>query len=314
MPTKPHITTERETMSYDTELGKHYLLLRRKSLLSGLSKSNTIPYVLKYVEALSAASNNSIPHIVDLGCSEGDILNEINNYTRDKVISLTGIDYNRSIIQKAKEKYPSIDFVQKDIFQDSMKEFRNNIDIAIAINTLHEIFSFYGMNGNFNPDKGIKAVLEAIEKIRKMLKKNGIFVLFDGIEHSTPKDKLVKIKLKDKEVEENLHKFAREYVPYHIEINKIDELIYEMSSRDFTRFITKYRFLENTVWNLEREESYQYFNKIQFIQNLKKLGFKIEALNLLSPNIGTWADKVEILTENESFPYEHILIIGRKVK
>lgn len=313
MVKKPYITTKRENMSYDTELGKHYLLLRRKSLLSGLSKSSTIPYVLKYIDTLSALNNN-IPHIVDVGCSEGDILNEINNLTKDKVKSLTGIDYNVNIIKKAKEKYPGIEFIRKDLVQDSFDEFSNHVDIALAINTLHEIFSFYATNGAFDAAKGVTAVLQAIGKIKDMLRKDGIFILFDGIEQSTPKDKLMRIRLKNKKVEANLQKFMNEYIPYKVEITKIDESIYEISSRDFTRFITKYRFLHSVDWHLEREESYQYFNKMEFIQNIKTLGFKVETLNLLSPNLGTWADSVEILTEDESFPYEHILIIGRKIK
>jgi len=298
-------------MSYDTQIGKYYLLLRKKSLKLGLSKSITIPYVVRHIGEM-ASKHGDIPTIIDFGCSEGDILNEINSLLQDKVMSLIGLDYNKNIIKKAQKNYPEVEFINHDITTNSLAKFKGNADVALCINTLHEVFSFHSFNGKFKPESGIQAIRETIKNISSTLKPGGIFVMFDGVESYLDLNRKITIELKSTAVEKSLKMFKEEYGPYKIHFKKIRPLVYELDLLSFTRFITKYRFLNSLAWSLEKEESYQYFNKLEFVELFQENDFRIEAMNLLSPNRGIWSDYVNILDSDITFPYEHVLLVGKK--
>lgn len=300
----------RAEMAYNTQLGQYYLLQRKKSLELGLSKSLTIPYAINYLNQADSQSN--VPTIIDFGCSDGTVLNHINKAFSDKVLQIVGMDFNPSVLKKAKRDHPKFNFHSLDIVDGGANNYRNMADVALLINTLHEIFSLYSYNGNFNPEKGYIAIDKAIKNITSTIKPGGIFILFDGVESYSDLSNKVTLELKNKKVETKLLLFQKEYKPYPINIKRVGKLQYEMSLKAFTRFITKYRFLGNIVWDLEREESYQYFNKFEFRQLFEKNNLQIEAINLISPNLGKWTDIVKILDPKITFPYEHILLIGKK--
>jgi SAM-dependent methyltransferase len=304
-----HLADKRQSFIFSSKLGKYYLKLRKKSLTLGLSKSTVIPYVLKYIDDFSS-NPNYIPQIVDFGCSEGYMMNEIYQMSH-REISLTGIDFNDSIVKTAAEHYPFMDFYDKDIFLDTLKELESSVDIAICINTLHEIYSFYGANGHFSHERGKQAVITSLKNICSTLKPGAVLILFDGIEPSEP-NKDITVKFKTKKSENNFIQFAKEYMPYAVKYEHVDKQTYKVDSRGFTKFITKYRFFDSLVWELEREETYQYFTEQEFISVLNELGLTMESESFLSPNLGEWNDLVEILDQHSKFPTEHVMLIGKK--
>jgi SAM-dependent methyltransferase len=309
-PPKPTKVLKRQNMSFASDLGKYYLELRKKSLELGSSKAKSIPYIINYIQEFSRNGAAKLK-VVDFGCSDGIFLNNIASMC-PKGIEFTGIDYNESVLDLAKKSYQDLKFLKKDLYNDSVEEISNNFDLAYSINTLHEIFSFYGANGILNFSKGKQAVETSFKNIAKTIRKDGILILFDGIE-SWRRDSEVTIELLTDEAEVNFLKFAKEYKPLSIEYLSQGDRKYKMKYQYFTRFITKYRFLNTPVWNLECEESYQYFNRYEFIDMFVNNGFKIESISMISPNIGEWSKHVRVLEHDQYYPEEHILIVGRKI-
>jgi SAM-dependent methyltransferase len=240
------------------------------------------------------------------------MMDEICNHS-DEEINIIGLDFNQSVVEKAKATHPGMEFHTRDIFQDKLDEFNNSTDIAICVNTLHEVFSFYGANGHFDPAKGKNAVHTVLSKIHKILKPNGVITLFDGVETPIRPYDTVNVEFPTKKIEKDFLRMCEEYTPFKLEYEKLDERLYRLNSISFTRFITKYRFFENIVWELEKDESYQYYSVEEFIKVFHEIGFEIEVINLLSPNIGTWSNQLKIKTPGVQYPHEHILIIGRKI-
>ncbi len=302
---------KRQNLSYSSDLGRHYLQLRKKSLRLGLSKTTAIPYALRYLEEFPSTSDESLK-IADFGCSEGSVLREIQQLTKYNNVEFYGIDFNESLLEKARNIYLDINFYNRNIYQDDFSKWENMFDIALSINTVHEIFSFYGWNGVFNKKKGLKAVRQSLQNIASTIKPNGIFILFDGVEADTGLEEEVKVEFPSTAMEKNFLRFVDEYKPYKLNYKKLRGTTYVLDMFSFTKFLTKYVYIESKVWSLEREESYQYYTKSEFENIFCELGLEIESINQLSPNIGLWNEYVSIKSPGVSFPNQHILIVGRK--
>lgn len=300
--------TNRINLDYNSLLGSAYLKLRNRSLKKGLSKSLVIPYVIKHANDL-LKSQDSVT-ILDIGCSKGDMLNSINKQLSNNKISLIGADFNESLLQKARKSYKDIKFIKHDITSDNTLNF--DVDIALCVNTLHEVYSLYAWNGTFDENIGRKYLHKSLKNIISSIKPGGYFILFDGVESDSHTEDEIIFRVKSEEAIKLMHKFQAEYLPLNVKIEHINDNIYKTDSKSFTRFITKYRFLTNETWELEKVESYQYFTEDEFEVAFDKLGLETETIMLLNPNINKWRSIIEILPDNYSFPNEHILIIGRK--
>ena len=305
---------KREKFKYNSSLGNSYLKLREERFLSGKTRAITIFYVLNAIEEAAENSNSPIS-ILDIGCSDGSILAHINaalKQNKQKLpISLTGLDFNQDVIDQAKKKFNGISFVCDNIIR-KRNIIKNKFDIIIVINTLHEIFSFKALKKRFSFNRGKDAVQKTFKNITSLLKPNGKIFLYDGIEHTLHPNSKVVIELNDFSVVENLLKFSKEYRPVSIKLRKLRKYRYELSIKAFTRFITKYRFLDSMTWELEKNESYQYFNESEFEDLFKMNGIRITSKILLSPHIGEWRALVKILTPDVQFPVENTLFIGEK--
>jgi hypothetical protein len=308
--TKTSKTAElRKSLSFDSLIGQSYLELREQSLKMGLTKSASIPYILRCI--LETKKNHLI--IADYGCSDGSFANHVNQMCNSsKTIDFYGIDFNQSVLEIAKKKYDKLTFINKNLYLDNLDDLTAKFDVAYAINTFHEVYSFYGMNGKFDHEKGINAVMTSLKNVIKTIKKGGFLIIFDGLE-SQNADQKAKIRFKSTKSLSDFEKFNKTYKPIQENVLQTSEMTFEMSYRYFTRFITKSRFINEPVWQLEQDESYQYFNTNEYLIALKRIGLEIETINTLSPNLGEWSHLVEILDDKLFFPEEHILIVAKKI-
>lgn len=303
------ISLEREELSFNDEIGKEYIRLRRVSLKTGTSKSIAISYAIKY---LSETKIKRPLHVADFGCFDGEFLSQFKNMSGiDKESRLYGFDYNESLLDLGRKNIPGIEYYKKDLFTDSFNEYKDLFDIGFCVNTLHEIYSFHSKNGVFNHKKGINSVMKSIENMTSTIKDGGILIIFDGVA-SIHRDKMVTIGIKSEKDLKLFNKFFNEYQFNKIDYKQVDKFTFSMKYSTFTKFITKYRFLDNIVWQIESEECYQYFTPYEFKDALKKVGLQTYEMSLLSPNTGKWSKIVDIIGEKFNFPDEHILIIGKK--
>jgi Methylase involved in ubiquinone/menaquinone biosynthesis len=101
----------------------------------------------KFIELLKPNNN-----ILDIGSGTG----YITNYLLENKLNPIGIDYSSEMVKIAKEKYPSINFVNDDITKVITSFNKNEIDGIIAFYSL-----FY------TSKKDVKKILKHIAKISK---------------------------------------------------------------------------------------------------------------------------------------------------
>lgn len=306
------VAERRATMSFNSALGETYLEGMRISLHRGAGKSTVLTYIFSKIEKIlkDTASDSKIK-IADFGACEGDMLSQIRDRFGSKRIELFGFDYNENLISQAAKKYPDISFHHIDLNGGDFSKFASRFDIAFTVNTLHEVFSFAEYRRDSN-EKRKRDVDQAIDNIASTIKQDGILLIYDGVESYAHLSQKIEIQVKDSQTEKLVKKFQSEYIPLKPLFKKVGDRKFLTNLGTFTRFITKLRFLDSVLWQIEKEESYQYFTKEDFIDGLWQRGFTTNTVVLLRPRLQMWKDKVKILTHNIDYPFEHILIISTK--
>jgi hypothetical protein len=188
-------------------------------------------------------------------------------------------------------------------------------EIVLLVNALHEVFS-----AGCSPERGEAAVEQSKRQVQEALTNavehlapGGCLVLFDGLENSGDIQECIRIRFRHLQARRRFETFAREYRPFRISyLETGDPFVVELSYHDFTRYITKSIFLDKPLWQTERLESYQYFNKTEFRQAFAYLGLEIDEMRTLTVNYEKWRGEVEIETAEADFPEEHIMILTRK--
>ncbi len=123
--------------------------------------------------------------ICDFGCALGEAVCVLNTQLQTEV---SGMDFSRSAIEKAKENYPQYDFFQKDISKEEMEERR--FDVGYISNVLEHIENPWGAAENL-----VKCV-------------NRYFIVLIPFRETM-------------QIEEHCNKFDTENIPFHIEKMKL---------------------------------------------------------------------------------------------
>lgn len=154
-------------MSYEEKVKSHYL---GQVSEKGLDYESTMPdhFVRKkeletILETLSAINNKEI-RILEIGCGNGVLLNELNKKNYKSVI---GIDYLKEFVDLSKSRKLPYKIEVGDVrdlhFEDSY------FDVIIAERVIINLL---------NLDHQEKAFSE----VRRVLKKNGHFIMFEALE------------------------------------------------------------------------------------------------------------------------------------
>ncbi len=96
--------------------------------------------------------------ILDAGCGNGRLIELL----RNKKIDYTGIDFSEGLIEIAKKKYPGYKFLVGNILSLPFPD--NYFDVVLSVAVLHHI-----------PSNNLR--MKAIQEARRVLKKNGKFIL-----------------------------------------------------------------------------------------------------------------------------------------
>lgn len=305
------IARKRELMSFDSAIGETYLEGMRISLQKGSGKSTISSYIVNKINQIHTFHHHKTVKIADFGSCEGDMLNQIRELVDENHrLDLHGFDYNEHLIDIAKKKFPSMRFHQCNLVDGDFSKYENMFDIGFSVNTLHEIFSFSG--SEFSHTSSKRYVRKALKNIGRSIKPQGILIVYDGVEHEIDGAKKVRIQIEDKNTAHLLRRFETDYLPIPPKVKNLGNNIYEMNMLVFTRFVTKIRFLDSIIWQIEKEESYQYFAKTEFVSELAAAGFTTNTLVLIRNRLGDWKKRLKILTPGVDYPFEHILLICTK--
>jgi SAM-dependent methyltransferase len=255
--------------------------------------------------------------ILEAGCGEAQIIGslvEAHGSSTGEHTSI-GIDRDLSALAVARKTYPAILFLEGDFTDQTLLQSLGKFDLLLLVNALHHVFSdaYDPGLGEIDVTRGKTNVHSSFSTLATCVSPGGYLILFDGLEAEGGPDQPIRIRFQNSEAWQKFQIFAQEYRPFKIDYQQeSDSNTITLRQRDFTRYVTKIIFLGKSLWERERHESYQYFNKHEMQEMLTDNGFMIQEFRLLSVDYDHWLQDVEILTPEVEFPPEHVMITARK--
>jgi hypothetical protein len=115
-------------------------------------------------------------------------------------------------------------------------------------------------------------------------------------------EQVVKFKIKDPRFCQKLNTLCQE--------NQLKELTYQkkgktytMQMSDFYRFITTFKYIGDELWEIEKKETYAYFNQAEFQQMFEINNLTLDSLVLVNNDLGLWSSQIELIQPRE-FPFK----------
>lgn len=131
-----------------------------KSLQSPLNGDRCIEYAF-VIRSLIKLNKNSYKTVLDVGCYSSPLTTII----AELGYKVDGID-----LPKTSYRYKNINYIQGDFLK---LEFNNLYDIVVLCSTIEHI----GIGGRYKSDNIIEGDIKALNKVKKIIKTNGILVL-----------------------------------------------------------------------------------------------------------------------------------------
>lgn len=284
--------------------------------MENLGKRAAILAASKLIRQQGQESDHQL-RLLELGCGEGQVIGTLLDAhsqvcsTKDSL----GVDYNPLFLAQCHRDYPNLRCIRGNFSDPALLAGLGKFDLVLLVNTLHEVFSdaFSPVLDEIDIPLARRRVDQTLSMTADFLLPGSWLVLFDGLEPGGDIDRVIQIHFRDALIRHDFEMFVRQFRPLHITFKQLgDPLSVELSTRDFTRFITKSIFLRKGLWESERLQSYQYFTEEDYRQSLARLGLDISILQTLTVNEEKWRALVDIITPGVSFPEEHILILAKK--
>lgn len=289
-------------------------------------KSIAITYIIKSIIRFSKLDKKKQVVIADIGCGDGSLLAIIENVLielglRNRFL-LIGLDYDNEMLTMAKRKIKQgAEFYNIDLTDENLHKDLNTlpkIDIMICINTFHEVFSAFILNNHEkqNDDEKIELARKQCTKVMHNLigpfSKNLDFIFYDGLDIDTQSSQdsisfnLLNIS------EQNFKRFIDEYSLFKLMYKKVNGKIW-MRKDHFLKFISTFKYFDKALWNLEKYQSYFYFDRKQFEKIIYSSNLVINTILTISNDLNLWKQYVT-LTSNIGFPSKAILLVASSEK
>ena len=290
-------------------MNHYYLCERKRNLDAPIGKRLAVNELVKEILALKKGQEL---RVLDVGCGEGHILKHISRKLDNK-IDFWGIDKDNEVLLSAAnilKEHPtnqSFRYIHREIKDGNWTKDLPKFDVVYCVNVIHEIYSSL-IRCNHR-----EAIFKSIiDSLMRLVDKNGLLLIMDGLECENAFNTKITFEISNDNISKLLM-FKNEYTALDVNFLIKDNVI-ETNLRDFTRFITKLKFIGSNTWDIERTESYQYFSRTEFEKCFEDGGFQIIDTHSFIINIKHWKNAVKILTPSLTFPMECIYYIGLKHK
>ncbi len=282
-------------------------------------KAIAIPHIVNAIDRLIVNKQKGPIRILDIGCGKGDLLCVLSEICQKlnigRKIELYGLDKEKHLLAMASSN-PCINakFFYKDITRIKASDFIVKFDLIIAVNTLHEVFSsFLGVGHDNFPDESFNATQKmmqnVIHELSESLSSWGSIIIYDGLAPDNPEEE-ISFKFVDQGLKSLLDRMAKENKIWKLKYRENGNIIH-MSTRDFLRFISTFKYLNSELWEIEAEENYFYFTFQQFRNILRESGLKLNSVVKLSNDLDLWQNAVELQAGAE-FPFKSCLMMASK--
>jgi len=284
--------------------------------LQNLGKRAAILAASRLIRQMSQPPGRPV-RLLELGCGEGQIIGAlVDGHAQVTAIQESvGVDYLAAAIETCRRAYPGMRFIVGDFTDAALLAALGQFQVVLLVNALHEVYSaaYSEPLGEVDVTLAKERVARAFAGAAERVAPGGYLLLFDGLEPPGDPRQKIRLRFLTRQAREHFETFVRQYRPFRISPRALGSPNrVELSRRDFTRYITKSIFLGKALWQTERYESYQYYNENEFRAAFARAGLTIRELRTLTVDDEKWRRTVAIESPGESFPEEHILIIGQK--
>ena len=252
--------------------------------------------------------------VFSIGCGQDIELRVLKERFPDNPnITYMATDVNPDIIDEAKQAASGVHYSRRDIVGGNLSDLAGRFDVVFVVNVGHEIFSVYGREDQdtskpVDVELGKKYVRKTMENVKPLLKPHGRLLWYDGTEVADDeRDEMISIRFKNKDTRKKFYRFAKEFLPKKIRFKKILFGLFrnrvKLSKQDFLRFVCEYLYVDDPRWDVEREESWQYYSIKEAVKVLSELGFTVRVYNFTpSRQTKRWNQDIAILTRDVDFP------------
>ncbi|MCG2711101.1 MAG: NAD(P)H-hydrate dehydratase [Candidatus Omnitrophica bacterium] len=252
--------------------------------------------------------------VLSIGCGQAIELRVLKERFHDNPnITYMATDVNPDIIDEAKQAASGVHYNRRDIVDGDLSDLAGRFDVVLVVNVGHEVFNVYGRKDQdttkpVDVELGKKYVRKTIENIKPLLKPHGHLLWYDGAEAAEDeRDEIISIRFKNKDTRKKFYRFAMEFLPKKIRFKKIFFGLLrnrvKLSKQDFLRFVCEYLYVGDPRWEVEREESWQYYSIKEAVKVFSELGFTTRVYNFTpSRQAERWEKDIKILTRDADFP------------
>lgn len=217
--------------------------------------------------------------IADIGCFNGSMLAQLHSQSsledRRKMI-LYGYDRDVKALSDGRKRYPFINFQYLNLPDTPIPK---SFDLLISSNLLHEIYSPHLPNYGAAED----AVLNALQKIASATKKSGTLIILDGVKPDSSAES-VKVRVFRPITNENLRTLKESDYIIPFNYRRVKRNMIELTLRDLGIYLTKYKYLNEAFWDIEKKQVYQFFTLEEWLNYLNQFGFSTLEAHLKYPD------------------------------
>jgi SAM-dependent methyltransferase len=243
--------------------------------------------------AIIACIRPDVFTILDLGCGIGALTTRLAEKFPSGLI--VGVDRSKYLLTKLQIK-KNVLRVLSNIPDVSLK--RNFFDLVLAVQVLHEILCF----------RGVDALVKTFRNVFDLLKKDGEFIIFD---YFNPGDASISLKLPEGLLGK-LHEFQSKFKLRRIVYDDLGGSRIRISMRDFYDFITKVWALNSELEEEEMRETHTPFTCKELVDFVQEAGFKVISVTSLTP-IDEYLEHYGVVLETEvRLPNRHVLLKAKK--
>jgi len=293
---------------YNDQLLYGFYLKRGKAL--------AIPQILYSIRRLIALYPKKKIRILDIGCNDGRLIEILHHIAQangflDR-IELYGLDKNNTSLEQARNiagveaTYYSADLCDPSTFP------KQEFDLMIAINVMHEVFSVF--SDHESEDEAKKHTAKIFKSLISLLSQTGSFVLYDGLMVSKVNGiyEDIQFTFRTEEAKKRMFRIIDEYDLYRLNCQELDGNLYAMSKCDFLRAIGFMKYIDTPVWDIESTQSYHYFSYEEFSEVFVREKCIMESVVVLNGDRGLWENYVQIVSPGVEFPAKSIIVTATK--
>lgn len=293
---------------YEKTYNSYYWQERKDGLYKINGKKRGIDSLINNIKL---CRNNEPLRILDVGCGEGHIIEYISHHV-DNRSRFVGLDRNKEALDNASlllSDNSQCSIVNREIVDSHWIEHIGVFDVVICVNIFHEIYSSLLMQNcnNINTDFS-----QIINRVFDLVDKDGLVLIFDGLEQTYSLFRTVIFEMQDQDTIDKFEEFVNEYRALPVIYKRLSYNCIKCNLKDFTRFITKLRFISSPTWEIEKYESYQYYTEKEFRYLFENNNMTIIDSSKFICDSSDWQRHIKIVNDIP-YPDECFYILGQKM-